>query len=88
MGPEYMYLAGVIYLITVHISCSNLYVEIVACIVCLLLFSYSDTRWDGSDIVVLSDVKICSPYTNCQGNNKDLQKRLQAMVRTLTIIIF
>ena len=54
---------------------------IIAYIVCLLLFSYSDTRWDGSDIVVLNDVKICSPYTNCQGNNIDLQKRLQAMVR-------
>ena len=75
-------LAVVIYPITVHVSCrSYLSVEIIVYIVCLLLFSYSDTRWDGSDIVVLNDVKICSPYTNCQESNKDLQKRLQAKVR-------
>ena len=42
MGPEYMYLAIVIYLITVHVSCSNLYVFVVACrlrllfVVCML----------------------------------------------------
>ena len=77
MGPEYMYLAVVIYPITVHVSCRG---YLYGCIVCLLLFSYSDTLWDGSDIVVLNDVKICSLYTNCQGNNKELQKCLQAMV--------
>ena len=30
------------YPITVHVSCNNLYVEIIVYIVCLLLFSYSD----------------------------------------------
>ena len=63
MGPEYIHVScSSYYPITVQVSCrSYLYVEIIACIVCLLLFSYSDTRWDGSDIVVLNDVKICSP---------------------------
>ena len=36
MGPEYMYLAIEIYPITVHVSCSNLYVFVVVCMLKLL----------------------------------------------------
>ena len=54
-GPEYMYLAIVIYPIIVHVSCSNLYVFVVVCMLKLLfILCFSATLiHDGMAVILL-----------------------------------